>query len=121
MLDLIFKLQIEGWHRWIDAPKEYKYLSYRHRHIFHIHVRLPVVGDNREFEFIQLSADVRRYLRDVYVNEVEGIGCDFDGMSCEQIAKSVYELLEDYKIMPKDRKGSVGVFEDGVNGAVYSP
>lgn len=89
--------QIEGWHRWPDAPQEVGYLSARHRHIFHFRVEISVRQLNREIELHQL----RTFCLDALVSEHETAseafphGLEFGNASCEAIAMWMAETLRE--------------------------
>ena len=48
----IIKTQVEGIHRFPEATDEEKYLSYPHRHIFHITVYIEQFHGDRDIEYI---------------------------------------------------------------------
>lgn len=112
--NLIFTLQIEGWHRWPDAPNEYAYLANRHRHIFHIKCALGVDDQDREIEIVDAKAKLNQFLLTVNKNPIEGHGCDFGPMSCEHIASVICSYL---RANYGKRFIKVNVLEDGENGA----
>lgn len=105
---LIINLQVQGLHYWGDAKikkPQVGFLSYPHRHIFHIQLTMEVNDLDREIEFIDFKNSVLDYIETKW-----GFYdmCDFKGMSCEMIAK---DLLENFHAK------KVRVMEDGENGA----
>ncbi len=94
----------EGFHRWLDAPEDVKFLRDYHRHIFEVRLGAEVIDANREVEFFQLKRKVDKFILDNY----EGNRFEF---SCEQIAEA---LLKEFEA------DFVEVSEDGENGAIVS-
>ncbi len=70
----------EGLHCWKDAihEKGVEFLALKHRHMFHVKLRIPVDHHDRDIEFIKL----KRYLKAV----TEDWPLDLHGSSCESIA-----------------------------------
>lgn len=100
------KVQHPGMHRWKDASEKYAYLREWHRHIFHFHIRI-ITEYSRQVEFDAFSDDMRQYVTTMLLKEpVE--------YSCEDMAHELIEHLNRHLLKVK----SVGVFEDGVNGAI---
>lgn len=90
-----------GYHRWLDAPEDSRFLREYHRHEFHVMLGVEVKGSNREVEFLALKEMVRDHLEACWE------GRYFES-SCEQIAES---LLATFNAC------FVEVSEDGENGA----
>ena len=124
------KLQREGFHRWLDAPHEVKYLRNYHRHVYHIKAELGV-GESRELEYFMVQYEINRIL-DHYIKEQEFLtpdymeeefniitGQDPDSTlvigSCEQFANWLVKQLE--LKYGRDRYIKVSVSEDGENGS----
>jgi len=106
-ITLQIKAGFVAYHYWNNAPKEVAFLRSPHRHLFSVICMLPVLGDNRELEFFMIQRDLIRYLRHKY--ELKTFG-----KSCEIFAKEIKKYLDaKYK-----RPCSVGVYEDGENGAI---
>lgn len=101
-------IEIEGMHRWENAPRRFEYLSHLHRHTFKIRTVFEVIDDNRQIEFIQKERDIKNFLLKEFGDE-EGL-CNFGGMACEHIAK---------KIIQKFHAEACQVLEDGEGGALY--
>jgi hypothetical protein len=99
---ILCRFQVEGFHRWPEAPGDVVFLSYEHRHVFHVQATKEVAGDDREIEFISFGRRMRERTIEVY-------GQDFGARSCEQIARW---LLEEFDLY------SCEVTEDGENGAI---
>lgn len=102
---VICVLQVEGFHRWKDAPDnpEFGYLKFPHRHIFHIRMEFKVHHGDREIEIIAKQAEVEAWLHRHY-----GTPCQFEGMSCENIAEVLLTRFD---------AASCEVLEDGYGGA----
>lgn len=115
MTTLIITAQQEGSHRWNDAARaehcapEYAYLSYVHRHLFHVRVELRVKRANRQIEFLTFKHHTLQPL----LEKLFGSGAI--EMSCELMAAWLYdELLEQH--FPVH---AVEFWEDGENGARF--
>ena len=107
------KFQIEIWHRWPNAPKEYTYLSYCHRHMFHFIVTAEVTDNNRQIEFIDFKNYLTTELQSLLKSDAEHP----IGLSCEDMAKqSVFLVTSKYS---ETKSCSADVSEDGENGAWY--
>lgn len=104
MLYVVAQCHVTGFHFWKYAPKEYGYLASRHRHNWLINAKKSVSDDDREIEVNDLQERIEKWLYATYGNP-----CEFDGMSCEQIAK---RLLDEFEL------SSCEVLEDGYNGAI---
>lgn len=102
-LTVIATARVVGFHRWPDATGEYAYLAERHRHEWVIRCELAVSHTAREVEVNDLKRQVEAYLLGRYGNP-----CEFDGMSCEDIAT---ELAGAFGL------SCCEVLEDGFNGA----
>jgi len=100
---------VEGFHRWPGALRtnwSRSYLADRHRHLFHVEVRLQVYHDNREVELHDLLD---------FCKEHTPSG-ELDEMSCEAIARDIaYEITRQFG---DERAGVVSVSEDGEVGAI---
>ncbi len=111
MTAIIVNIQVPGVHRWLACPiDEVGYLRNYHRHMFHIKCYLKVGHADRDVEIIMFKKKVKDYLREEYFDTDNDV-CFFDNMSCEMIAKELYDQfgLE-----------ACEVLEDNENGAVYS-
>jgi len=104
--NVIINTRFPAFHCWHDAPKEYEYLKSRHRHEFHVTVKIRVEHDDRDVEFIEAKDMLNEILHENYANT----NMDF---SCEMICK---ELHADLTFM-KFNVVYVRVMEDGENGA----
>jgi hypothetical protein len=113
--NIIVNLQVEALHNWPDARNifpEVGFLSYPHRHIFHIQCKKQVNHDDRDIEIILFKRSILEYLTEKYDNHnVESYhyhSLDFGSRSCEMLAKElVIKFQLDY----------CQVLEDGENGA----
>ncbi len=104
--------RVIGFHKWVNAPEEVKFLRDRHRHEFHIKVTVYVKHDDRDVEFITLKLAVDEYMRPLNPRQ---LFMDFQGKSCEMIAtdlKDALEQINNYHVH------SIEVSEDGENGAI---
>ena len=108
--NVVASLAVDGLHNWPDAKNvfpEVAFLSDLHRHMFHITCKKRVNHDDRNVEFIMLKRDVEDYLHQLYWDN-ESRCLVFDAMSCEMIARTLYEHFDlEY----------CSVFEDNENGA----
>lgn len=80
--------QIEGFHRWNDAPKYLSYLAEKHRHIFCIECEFSVDHNDREIEIITEQNIIEEFIRDKY-----GKPAQFGNMSCEDIAADILNFF----------------------------
>lgn len=88
--EVIINFDIEGFHFYSEAPSQVDFLKHNHRHLFNIQLGYDVTDLDREKEiFIQTD-----FIRD-YLIESFGFPCQFDGMSCEMIAKELLEFTQD--------------------------
>lgn len=99
--------EIQGFHKYPDAPDSVGYLSYKHRHIFVIKGRASVTHNEREIEIITLQNQIEEAIKKEY-----GSPSDFNDMSCESIAEW---LLNKFTCL-----SSVEVLEDGYGGAALT-
>lgn len=102
--------QKEGIHKYPAAAtnpalKDVSFLANEHRHIFHFRVELEVFHDDRDVEFILF----KRELEALYSNGT----LQLDYMSCEMMAKSLYEYV---RTAYPNRDIVIQVSEDGENG-----
>jgi hypothetical protein len=108
--NIIVNLQVEGLHRWKDAQEkapEVGFLSYPHRHNFHICCKKAVAHNDRDIEIIMFKREIVDYLSKTYNSN--NLNClDFRSQSCEMISK---ELVEKFELT------YCSVLEDGENGA----
>ncbi len=99
--------EIEGFHKYANAPQWVGYLSALHRHIFVIRCWAEVSHNEREIEIITLQ-----YLIEKRINNKYGKPAQFGDMSCESIAEW---LLTNIPNLTK-----VEVLEDGFGGATLT-
>lgn len=104
-LSTIFvRFQVPGFHHWPEPTRERAYLGQRHRHLFHVEVRMEVGHDDREVEFHDLLDYARRCFP----------GGELGGQSCEMMARELgKEIARRF-----GRAVEVTVSEDGEAGAV---
>lgn len=105
MLLIVCNLNVEGFHYWDTAPKDYDYLKFRHRHIFEIEAQIKVQHENRQIEINDQRKKIIEYLNNKY-----GDPCEFGNMSCEAIAQDIANKFNCYQVK---------VLEDGYCGAIY--
>lgn len=96
--------QVEGFHRYPNAPKRCGFLRYKHRHVFEIRCKFEVSSNDREIEIITKQWEI-----DNFINCIYGKPANFGCMSCEDIAQS---LLLRFPEMTECQ-----VLEDGYGGA----
>lgn len=104
MILVLTKNNVEGFHKWSEAPEEVAFLRDQHRHIFEITCLFEVSHEEREIEIILQQREIEKYLYIKY-----GSPCDFGGMSCESIATDLLEYFNAYEVK---------VLEDGEGGAI---
>ena len=93
-----------GFHHWPQPTPERSYLGQRHRHLFHVEVRLQVEHDDREVEFHDLLDFARARFP----------GGELGPQSCEMLARSLgKEIARRFQ-----RAVEVAVSEDGEVGAL---
>ena len=99
-----------GFHFWPEAPKEVKFLSYPHRHLFYFTVWAKVQEKDRELEFFLLQKQMKTLLGTLY-GELYRLGFDFLNSSCEHIAS---------RLLRKSRGAifKIRVSEDQENAAI---
>ena len=105
---VVCNISIPGFHRWKDAFKEVEYLKNKHRHVFEITAGFQVTNNDREVEIIDTQNKIMRYLFLKYGVE-HSIECDFDNMSCEDIAEDILNRFDAYYVK---------VTEDGFGGSI---
>jgi hypothetical protein len=99
-----------GFHAWPEAKDIREYLSFRHRHLFHYRVTVPVDHDDRDIEFHDLL-DI--------VNASPPITRREHGRSsCENLALEVAEAVFD--AYPATEWVTVEVTEDDEVGATLT-
>lgn len=105
--------QVEGIHRYENAPVEVEFLRNDHRHMFYIKSKIQVFNEDRELEFIMVKHLINKYL----MNRTDHQYCYHLGNnSCEMIANDIYKLLQDN--YGSERYISVEVSEDNENSAI---
>ena len=87
---IVVNITAEGVHQWKDCNiKEVEYLLNLHRHNFYINVKKEVSHDDRDIEIIKFKKQIINYLHKRFWN-LEMQLLDFQLLSCEQIAKIIY-------------------------------
>ncbi len=115
------KTSFEGVHCWPDAPEDVKFLSFPHRHVFHVSVVLDVMHNDRDVEFFEFKAILDRFLAKLCAtyNPSTPRLRDLGSMSCEQLAIKIHDFI--YYAVGGVSVNCVSVFEDEENGATYRP
>lgn len=110
---VVINTQVEGFHRWKEAPQDVAFLRDLHRHMFHIQMKMSVSDSNREVEIIKLKRFITKkaelMLSDPVVNKDENL-------SCEMMAEYLIKVTAD--AFGTNREYECSVFEDGENGAI---
>jgi hypothetical protein len=101
---VVARVELEGFHRWENAPVEARWLRDQHRHIFVVKAWAAVNHDDRDREFILLGREIREYLFQTY-----GEPMNLETKSCEMLGR---ELIEQFGLSRCE------VWEDDENGAV---
>lgn len=107
------RFQVEGWHRWPDAPPNRAYLRDLHRHIFWAEASMPVEHDDRDVEFHDLRDEALGLLDEQGERGVTMAGLNFGHRSCEMLARHIAETLA----TRYGRAVRVSVSEDGECGS----
>lgn len=101
-------LDLPGYHRWPLAQGKREYLADRHRHLFHIRVKVIVSHNDRDVEFHDLSDTIREWW---------GPGSrEWGDLSCESIARQLLDYLSDQGMQIV----LVEIGEDKENGAAIT-
>ena len=102
----IIKTRFSGVHRWQKCDiKSVAFLKRAHHHYFDVEARIEQFHDARDVEYIVCHRMIDEFLRTLKV----------DGQSCEMLASTIKDFLA--KKYP-NRRVTVGVSEEGINGAV---
>jgi len=101
--------QREFMHKYNDAPKEVKFLSYPHRHIFHFKVYIEVRTNDRDIEFIIFKRFIEKLLNNFKF--------DLNGSSCEMISDYLIVFI---KGKYPHRKVKIEISEDKENGILMN-
>lgn len=73
---VIVKGDFVAFHRWLNAPESSAYLRNYHRHTFTYTVCVPVNGPDREIEFYELAANLRKYVRETFEDQYMDESCE---------------------------------------------
>ncbi|MFA6971397.1 MAG: hypothetical protein WC208_08360 [Gallionella sp.] len=101
---IIVRLQFEGYHAWLGAPKECEFLKSVHRHIFHVEAYAKEIA-SRGIEFITFKKRLQVVVKD-----------QFDGkmfhFSCEEIAEIFLNTYPElYKVVVWEDNENAGYAE----------
>lgn len=102
VISIVIRCSFEGVHSWPGAPSHLRenYLSYPHRHRFHVEATKTVTHTERDVEFIQFQREVETYCAHRYAGP--------HTFSCESMA---VDLVERFGL------SRCRVMEDAENGA----
>lgn len=100
----IVRFQVPGFHCWQGATGDRAYLADRHRHLFHVEVKIAIFHNDRELEF----HDFLDFCRANFP------GGEMGGQSCEMMAETLIKAIQ---TRYPGRSMTVSVFEDGEVGA----
>lgn len=82
--EVIIRLEIDGFHRYPNAPEEVSFLANNHRHTFVITCAYAIIDLDREKEIFICRDEVKKYIENKY-----GIPAQFNDMSCEMICNDI--------------------------------
>lgn len=105
--EVITHNEIEGFHRYPDAPAFCAYLANRHRHVFVVRCHFTVSCNEREIEIIDRQREISEAIGRQFGQPAE-FGC----FSCEDIAEFLMGEFDDMSYCK--------VLEDGYGGAALS-
>ena len=110
---IIVKTSHQGFHSWENAVGTFDWLlNKKHRHIFNFILEVEVTDDDRQIEFFDFKNKVDIALRILFKDAHDPLYLNFNGCSCEHIAKQLAKQLA-----MGDELKSISVFEDDENGA----
>lgn len=115
------RTQVEGLHRWPDAPAQVGFLRNAHRHLFKVEVEFSVKDLDREYEFFMVKHRLDRLLHAMSEEYHPGsLIRDFGCRSCETIAEDLFKAMQDSgldvpytKITVREDDENAGVVEKG--------
>lgn len=102
------KTEFEGFHKYVGAPEEVKFLRNYHRHIFKVEAEIRTTHADRQVEFFIIKGKLNEYISFTYK------GQEFNE-SCETIAENIYHFLKGEGLECLQ----VEVSEDGENAGGY--
>jgi len=110
---IIVRTHFEGIHNWPDCPHEdVAFLRNKHRHIFHVEVKIEVSHNNRDLEFIRVKRAINSFIQTSLGKNLSNDCIELGSMSCEDIAELIIHKFMNWPIR------SVSIFEDNENGAL---
>lgn len=125
---IVVRNQFVALHRWCSAPGEVNFLSYPHRHTFHVLTTVEVGHGDRAVEFFCLQQEIDQIIRSLFfsnsalpgVVQPDGtldLGLPIISMSCEDMAEHIANYVSrDGALKVKQ----VIVSEDNENGGVFT-
>lgn len=107
--EIIIKFDIEGFHKYENAPEQVAFLRDLHRHTFKVKCGIKVNHNERDKELFMVRDEITEY-----INQVYGSPANFDNMSVESIAQEILEFAQEDGMM------WVEVWEEDTGGARIS-
>ena len=102
--------QFEGYHCWPKAPEKVAFLRNKHRHMFHVTVKIEQEHNDRDVEYIMTKWDLNNLITKMKTHLVDYVN---GNASCEMMAEYIYD-----NIVSPGAHVQVEVTEDGENGAI---
>lgn len=100
-------IEVEGFHRYPNAPEEVAFLRDSHRHLFKITCKKEVKELDREIEFILLKRKIENHLKATHGNP-----CQFGSRSCEMICQDLIKMFDlDYVCTSEDGENFAEVWK----------
>lgn len=84
---------------------EMSFLQYPHRHLFHVELHAPVLGMDRDVEFLSLKGELDKFIASKFTDR------DLGSASCELLCSVIAARFADQRV------SKVVVSEDNENGA----
>lgn len=104
--EIQIQFNVEGFHRYPDAPTQVFFLKERHRHTFRIAMGVRVTDLNREREIFLERERIKKLIRDEFYDPAE-----FKDMSCEHIAAWLLEKTDyDWASVWEEQTGGARVY-----------
>ena len=116
-MTITVRTSFHGLHFWKDAPEQVAFLRNLHRHVFNVHVTLPVTHSDRDVEFFIYQNKLNEVIYgmfETYHTKMPML-LVVGQKSCEMVAKELYDILSKENTII-----SVTVDEDGENGGSYA-
>jgi hypothetical protein len=94
------KTRFPGMHNWVDAPDSRNYLRDPHRHLFFVEATVEVTHGDREVEYHDLRDDIQEWIDSIPLYNDFPDTRDCLGKSCEHLAASLAQYLQNEKKLP---------------------